>query len=229
QPIVNTVTGEIEKYESLVRLEKDDGKILSPFFFLDISKNGKYYHQITEVVINNSFDMLRQTNKEISINLSTLDIEDAELRNKLISLVTTNMDIAPKIVFELLEDEEVTDFDIIKDFISLVKMFGVQIAIDDFGAGHSNFERLLSFQPDILKLDGSLIKDIHTNKYSRNVVETIKLFADKENIKTVAEFVHCKEVHDVVKEIGIDFMQGFYLGEPQATLAEEILNIEDYK
>jgi EAL domain-containing protein (putative c-di-GMP-specific phosphodiesterase class I) len=172
--------------------------------------------------------MLRETTKEISINLSTLDIEDAELRNKIISLVTANTDISSRIVFELLEDEEVTDFRIVKDFISLVKMFGVQIAIDDFGAGHSNFERLLSFQPDILKLDGSLIKDIHTNKYSRNVVETIKLFADKENIKTVAEFVHCKEVFDVVKEIGIDYMQGFYLGEPELELAHDILNKEDY-
>ena len=229
QPIVNAKTGEIEKYESLVRLEQDDGKILSPFFFLDVSKNGKYYHQITEVVINNSFEMLRKTDKEISINLATLDIEDTELRNKLISLVTANTDIASRIVFELLEDEEVNDFDVIKDFISLVKMFGVKIAIDDFGAGHSNFERLLSFQPDILKLDGSLIKDIHTNKYSRNVVETIKLFADKENIKTVAEFVHCKEVHDVIQEIGIDYMQGFYLGEPESALAPKVLNIEDYQ
>jgi EAL domain-containing protein (putative c-di-GMP-specific phosphodiesterase class I) len=60
------------------------------------------------------------------------------------------------------------------------------------------------------------------------VVETIKLFADKENIKTVAEFVHCKEVFDVVKEIGIDYMQGFYLGEPELELAHDILNKEDY-
>ncbi len=229
QPLVNTKTGIIEKYESLVRLEKDDGKILSPFFFLDISKNGKYYHQITETVLSKSFEALKHTTKEISINLSTLDIEDVDLRNKIITLITMNSDIAPRIVFELLEDEEVNDFSVVKDFISLVKMFGVKIAIDDFGAGHSNFERLLDFQPDILKLDGSLIKDIHTNQYSRDIVETIKAFADKQGIKTVAEYVHCKEVLDVIKEIGIDYLQGFYLGEPKRELAETILNPQDFE
>lgn len=228
QPIVNSITGEIDKYESLVRLEKNNGKILSPFFFLDISKTGKYYHQITEVVIKNSFEALRKTDKEISINLSTLDIEDVELRNNIITQLTMNTDVASRLVFELLEDEEVHDFDIIKDFISLIKMFGVKIAIDDFGAGHSNFERLLGFQPDILKLDGSLIKDIDTNQYSRDVVETIKLFADKQGIKTVAEFVSSKGVFDIVKEIGIDYLQGYHLGEPTATLVDKVLNPEDF-
>jgi len=225
QPIINAKNGKIEKYESLVRLEKEDGKILSPFFFLETAKNGKYYHQITEAIVENSLSMLRNTDKEISINLSTLDIEDIDLRNKIITLITMNSDIASRLVLELLEDEEVNDFNVVKDFISLVKIFGVKIAIDDFGAGHSNFERLLSFQPDILKLDGSLIKNIHENKYSRDIVETIKTFADKQNIKTVAEFVSCKEVYDVVMEIGIDYLQGYYLGEPNELLAELPLNI----
>jgi PAS domain S-box-containing protein len=225
QPIVNAKSGKIEKYESLVRLEKEDGKILSPFFFLETAKNGRYYHQITEAIIENSLQMLRKTDKEISINLSTLDIEDVDLRNKIITLITMNSDIAPRLVLELLEDEEVNDFNVVIDFVSLVKLFGVKIAIDDFGAGHSNFERLLSFQPDILKLDGSLIKNIHQNKYSRDIVETIKTFADKQNIKTVAEFVSSKEVYDVVIEIGIDYLQGYYLGEPSEELALEALNI----
>ncbi len=225
QPIINTKTGEIEKYESLVRLKKDDGKILSPFFFLEIAKNGKYYHQISEAIVQNSLEMLRKTDKEISINISTLDIEDVELRNKIITIITMNTDIVNRLVLELLEDEDVNDFNVIIDFISLVKMFGVKIAIDDFGAGHSNFERLLSFQPDIIKLDGSLIKNIHQNKYSKDIVETIKNFADKQNIKTVAEFVSCKEVYDEVTALGIDYLQGFYLGEPTEELALKALNI----
>ncbi len=225
QPIINAKNGKIEKYESLVRLKKENGQVLSPFFFLETAKNGKYYHQITEAIVENSIRMLRITDKEISINLSTLDIEDVDLRNKLITMITMNSDIASRLVLELLEDEEVNDFNVVIDFISLVKLFGVKIAIDDFGAGHSNFERLLSFQPDILKIDGSLIKNIHQNKYSRDIVETIKIFADKQNIKTVAEFVSCKEVHDVVVSIGIDYLQGYYLGEPNDFLAIEALNI----
>ena len=214
QPIVNNTTLEIEKYESLVRLIDEDGKVISPFFFLDIAKQGRYYTKITNIIIDNSFAALKKTDKEISINLSAIDIENLEIRNKLITLVTTNMQDAHRIVFELLEDEVIKNFDIVKDFISLVKTFGCQIAIDDFGAGVSNFERLLDFQPDILKIDACLIKNIDKDKYSRDVVETIQLFAWKQKLKTVSEFVASPEILQTVSDIGINYSQGFLLGKP---------------
>ncbi|MEA3352395.1 MAG: EAL domain-containing protein [Campylobacterota bacterium] len=215
QPLVNNKTMEIEKYESLVRLIDDDQKIISPYFFLEVAKEGKYYNKITNIVIDNSFAALCKTDKEISINLSAIDIEDLEIRNRLINLVTANMDKAHRIVFELLEDEIVKDFQIVKDFIALVKAFGVQIAIDDFGAGVSNFERLLDYQPDILKIDACLIKNIEVDKYSRDVVETIQAFADKQGIKTVAEFVSNENILEIIKEIGVGYSQGFLLGKPE--------------
>jgi len=95
-----------------------------------------------------------------------------------------------------------------------VKAYGVKIAIDDFGAGYSNFERLLDFQPDILKIDGSLVKNIALNQQSREVVETIFAFASKQGMQTVAEFVSDEEIYKVVSEIGIDYSQGFYFGKP---------------
>ncbi len=215
QPIVNNRTNKIEKYESLVRLIDEDGKIISPYFFLNVAKESNYYNKITNIVIENSFKALDITDKEISINLSALDIEDLDIRNKLISLVTSNVHNAHRIVFELLEDEIVKDFEVVKDFISFVKTFGVQIAIDDFGAGVSNFERLLDYQPDILKIDACLIKNIDKDKYSRDVVETIQLFAWKQNIKTVSEFVASQEILQTVKDIGINYSQGFLLGKPE--------------
>ncbi|MCK5111660.1 MAG: EAL domain-containing protein [Arcobacteraceae bacterium] len=215
QPIINNKTMEIEKYESLVRLIDEDDKVISPFFFLDIAKEGRYYNKITHIVIENSFAALEYTDKEISINLSALDIEDLETRNKLISLVTASMHNTHRIVFELLEDEHVKDFEVVKDFISLVKTFGVQIAIDDFGAGVSNFERLLDYQPDILKIDACLIKNIETDQYSRDVVETIQAFATKQRIKTVAEFVSNEGILEIIKDIEIDYSQGFLLGKPE--------------
>ena len=215
QPITNNDTMEIEKYESLVRLINDEGRVLSPFFFLDVAKESGYYSQITQIVIDNYFEALSKTDKEISLNLSAIDIEDLEIRNKLINLVTGNFHNAHRMVFELLEDEEVKDFEVVKDFISLVKTFGVQIAIDDFGAGVSNFERLLDYQPDILKIDACLIKNIDKDKYSRDVVETLQLFAWKQKIKTVAEFVETEEILQTVKDIGINYTQGYLLGKPE--------------
>jgi len=214
QPIINNKTMEIEKYESLVRLIDEDGKVLSPYFFLDIAKESGYYSKITNIVLTNSFKALMQTDKEISMNLSAIDIENPHIRSKIITLLEDHKNDAHRVVFELLEDEKVKDFDIVKDFITHAKTYGVKIAIDDFGAGVSNFERLLDYQPDILKIDACLIKHIDGDKYSKDVVETIQLFAWKQDIKTVAEFVETPEILKTVKDIGINYTQGYLLGKP---------------
>jgi PAS domain S-box-containing protein len=214
QPIIDNKTEEIAKYETLVRLIDEDDKVVSPYFFLDISKKGKYYSRITNVVLEQAFDMLKKIDKDISINISALDIEKKLIREKIIYLLQENPDMNHRIIFELLEDEEMKDFDVIKDFIHTVKSYGVQIAIDDFGAGYSNFERLLDYQPDILKIDACLIKNIVDDAYSLNVVETIVSFAKKQNIKTVGEYVENKDIYEMLKKLGIDYSQGYYFGKP---------------
>jgi EAL domain-containing protein (putative c-di-GMP-specific phosphodiesterase class I) len=214
QAVMNNKTNEIEKYESLVRLINNDGSVISPFFFINISKKAGYYDKITEIVLENSFEALNNTDKEITINLSTMDIENIYIRNKLLGLITIPKYYG-RVVFELLEDEVAKDFDAVKDFISLAKTVGgVKIAIDDFGSGYSNFERLVDFQPDILKIDGSLIKNIVDDSFSEHVVKAIVTFAKNENIQTVAEFVENKDILNKIKSLGIDYSQGFYIGKP---------------
>ena len=215
QPIINNKTRLIEKYESLVRLVDEDGNVLSPYTFLDISKKGSYYNKITHRVLENSFKILDHITTKISINLSSLDIEKEETREKLYFLLEEYSDDTSRIVFELLEDEVVRDFEVIKTFIKRVKKLGVMIAIDDFGAGYSNFERLLDFEPDILKIDGSIVKNIAKDTYSRNVVETIVTFAKKQKIITIAEFVENEEIFNILYDLGVDYSQGYYFGEPK--------------
>ncbi|MEA2018909.1 MAG: EAL domain-containing protein [Campylobacterota bacterium] len=214
QPIINNTTKEVEKYESLVRLVDEDGKVLSPFFFLETAKKGKYYSAITQIVLDNSFDALKNTKKDITINLSALDIEQRVIRTKIFNLLDDNKQYNSRITFELLEDESVKDFETIKTFITDVKKLGVKIAVDDFGAGYSNFERLLDYQPDILKIDGCLIRDIETNSYSLSVVKTIVAFAKEQGIQTVAEFIENESIFNIVNEIGVDYSQGYYFGKP---------------
>ena len=215
QPIVNNQTLKVEKYESLVRLMDEEGKILSPYYFLDIAKKGRYYTRITKIVLDNSFAVLRKTDKEISINLSMMDIEHDDIRNYLVGLLDSNKAMAPRVVLELLESDEVKDFNTVLSFIETVKKRGVKIAIDDFGTGYSNFERLLMYQPDILKIDGSLIKHLQSNPNNRNIVETIVMFAQKQGMKTVAEFVENEAIFDLVKAMGIDYSQGYAFGKPE--------------
>jgi len=215
QPIINNKTKEIEKYESLVRLVDNDEKVVSPYFFLDVAKKAKYYAQITMIVLENSFDALSHTDKDISINISVLDIEKHSSREKIFNLLNIYSKQAHRVVFELLEDENVKDFKVIKSFVEDVKQMGVKIAIDDFGAGYSNFERLLDFQPDILKIDGSIIKNIETDTYCVSVVETIVTFAKKQNIKVIAEYVENEKIFNILKDMGVDYSQGYYFGKPK--------------
>ena len=215
QPIINNRTGQVEKYESLVRIIDDDNEVLVPSFFLDTVKKGEYYHQITNIIIENSFKQLRACDKEISINLSVFDIEEERTIQNILDLLVKHKVYAHRIIFELLEDASIKDLSKMKEFIYNVRAYGVQIAIDDFGAGYSNFERILDCRPDILKIDGSLIKNIDTDQQSRDIVESIHTFASKHQIKTVAEYVSNEKIQQIVFEIGIDYSQGFYFGKPE--------------
>ena len=214
QPIVNNKTKKIEKYESLVRLIDNKNSILPPYFFLNASKKGKYYTEITSIVIENSFKALHQTDADISINLSASDIELKETRVKFINLLQTDKNNAKRIVLELTEDENVNDSKIVKKFIDEIKALGVKIAIDDFGVGYSSFERILDYNPDIIKIDGRLIKDINKNHLSYSIVESIVSFSKKEKLQTIAEFVENEEIYNTLCKLGVDYSQGYFFGKP---------------
>jgi len=200
----------------LVRLVTEDGQLLTPLYFLDTAKKGRYYSKITKIVLENSFAALYKISEAaISINLSVHDIERDEITHYIENLLVQHEDEAHRIIFELLESEDIKDFALIKQFIQKVKAKGVKIAIDDFGTGYSNFERLLSYEPDILKIDGSLIKNIHNNQINQHIVETVMLFAKKQNLSTVAEFVENETIYEIVRDMGIDYSQGFYFGKPE--------------
>jgi EAL domain-containing protein (putative c-di-GMP-specific phosphodiesterase class I) len=212
QPIVNNRTKKVEKYESLVRLIDENHNILTPNRFLDTAKEGKYYTQITSIVLTNSFEALYQTDADISINLSSIDIEKESTVEKFFELLKLHRRYAPRIILEILEDEKFENIDNMKRFINRAKKFGVQIAIDDFGTGYSNFKRVLEYKPDILKIDGSLIKNIENDEFSLHMVEAIIAFSKKQNIETVAEFVENEKIFKIVCDLGIDYSQGYYFG-----------------
>ena len=216
QPIVNNQTQKIEKYESLVRLITEEGQLLTPFYFLETAKKGRYYSKITKIVLENSFAaLLHIPDVSISINLSVHDIEREEITDYIDQMLLSYEAQAHRVIFELLESEDIKDFLLIKQFIQRVKTRGVKIAIDDFGTGYSNFERLLSYEPDILKIDGSLIRNIHNNRVSQHIVETIVMFAKKQNLTTVAEFVESEAIYTIVRDMGVDYSQGYYFGRPE--------------
>jgi EAL domain-containing protein (putative c-di-GMP-specific phosphodiesterase class I)/DNA-binding NarL/FixJ family response regulator len=222
QPIFNNKTKSIYKYETLIRMKDSEGNITYPGpYLLEAAKKGRFYTQITKIIINKVFDKIRESDCEFSINLSSLDIEDEQMGAYLLDSIKKNSDLTHKLIFELLEDKDTQDYEVVNNFIKIAKKYGVKIAIDDFGSGYSNFMRILEFEPDIIKIDGSLIEDITTNKTARNTVEMIKLFADKIGAKTVAEYVENEEIYNIINDLGIDYSQGYYIAKATEELVKE--------
>ena len=218
QPIFNR-NNEIVKYETLMRIkdvnENGETVYLSPFLFLDISVKTKQYLQLSNQIISKAFLDLSKTKRQITFNLSFKDILDTDfiisLDKNIDKLENENKQ---RVVFEILESDYISDYTLLEDFILKYRKQGVKIAIDDFGTGYSNFAHILKIRPNYIKIDGSLIKNINSDKNSYEMVKSIVDFSKALNIKVVAEFVHSKEVYENLLDLGVDEFQGFYLGEP---------------
>jgi len=213
QPIVNLITGKIDKYETLVRMMDSDHNLIYPVSFLSIAKKTKLYPQITIEVVNQACELFANRDEEFSINLSDSDIRDPHIVNEIIHTITKTK-TASRIVFEILESEGIENYEEVVEFITTVKALGAKIAIDDFGTGYSNFENILKLNVDYIKIDGSLIQGISENPRHHIVVETIVNFAHKIGAKTIAEFVSSEAIYEAVKELGIDYSQGYFTGKP---------------
>ena len=220
QPITDNKTGKIVKYEVLARVY-DNEKYLSIYPFLNIAKENKLYKYITKAIYLQAFEKFKDRNIHFSLNISIEDLTNEETMKLIESLFDKYPKTLKYLTFEILEDDAIKNYDILKDFIKWVKTKGVTIAIDDFGSGYSNFAHILNLDIDFLKIDGSLIKYIDKDKKMRMIVETIEEFAKKVGMKTIAEFVSSKEILEEVKNLNIDYTQGFYLGEPKKDLVDE--------
>ncbi|MFW2605081.1 EAL domain-containing protein [Aliarcobacter butzleri] len=228
QPIYNLKTSKIEKYEALVRLI-DGNNVISPYYFLDISKKSKQYLQLTKTMIQKTFDYFRDKDFEFSINLTFEDIKSEYISSFIIELLK-EYEIGHRVVFEIVESEEIDNFRKINEFFVTIREYGCKIAIDDFGSGYSNFEYLAKLNVDYIKIDGSLIKDILINKSSQNIVSMLVNFAKGQKVKTIAEFVSNKDILNKVRELGIDYVQGYYIKEPIASIdgLNDIISLREF-
>lgn len=218
QPIVNTKTQKIVKYEALMRMVDNQGIYIAPVHFLELAKKNKLYHQLTKIMIEKTFKTFKNLPYVVSINISVEDILNKEIYSFIMKKLEES-GIGKSIVFEIIESEGIENFDQVLAFIESVKKYGAKISIDDFGTGYSNFEYLMKLKVDYIKIDGSMIKNIDSDKNSQMITKTIVNFAKSMNILTVAEFVHSKNVFDKVKELEVDYSQGYYFGEPVDTIA----------
>lgn len=219
QPIVDTKTHKIVKYEALIRLIKADGTVISPFHFLEIAQKIRLYPSLTKAMIDKVLERFEGLETKVSINLSNEDILNAELGDYMEEVIVRRK-IGQFIIFEVLESEGITNYAQVSAFVERFRALGCSFAIDDFGAGYSNFDHILKLNIDTLKIDASLIKNLPHDHNSQIIVRHICEFAREMGLGTVAEFVASEAIYNKVLELGIDTCQGYYFYEPSAALQE---------
>lgn len=216
QAIVNAKTQEVYKYEALIRYITHEGEEIAPINFLDVAKRTKLYPNIIKIIINDSFELIKNKNKRVSVNVSFDDIANEETTAFIYDILEKNKEYTHLLEFEILESEEISDFNQVTKFITNVRKFNCNVGVDDFGAGYSNFNLLTLLNIDFVKIDGSLIENITTSKDLEIIVNTIVNFSKDFKVNTVAEYVSSKEIYEKVKELGIDYCQGYYFDKPVA-------------
>jgi len=219
QPIVDNQSGEIIKYEALMRLIDTDGSVISPYLFLEIAKKTKLYPELTKIMIEQVVEVFKTSKLRVSLNLSTQDLVNPDLADYLERVICDN-GVGQLMIFEILESEGIENYASVSAFVDRFKAIGCHFAIDDFGSGYSNFDHLLKLNIDTLKIDGSLIKNLPHDRNAQIFVKHICDFAHEMGIDVVAEFVANEEIFNRVKDIGIDASQGYYFYEPSAVLVE---------
>jgi len=213
QPIVDSDTGEVIKYEALARIISDD-EVISPYYFLESSREDKSFEAFSRQMMQKVFNVYSKNDINVTINVTYENLVSEDM----IKYIKNRLDKfgGDGVTFEILESEEIKDYRIVEQFILMVKEYGCNISIDDFGSGYSNFTNVLLLNIDYIKLDGSLIEKLNTDENVLSIVKSIIDFAKGANMKTIAEFVSTRDIAKKVKELGIDFSQGYFYSEPKS-------------
>ena len=139
-------------------------------------------------------ELIKNKNKRVSVNISFDDIANEETTAFIYEILEQNKDLTQFLEFEILESEEISDFNEVSRFISEIKKFDCIVGVDDFGAGYSNFNLLTLLDIDFVKIDGSLIEKINSSKDLEIIVNTIANFSKEFKVKTVAEYVSNEDI-----------------------------------
>ena len=215
QKILDVETKEVSHYEALLRIKSKHGNIITPDKIFPIIKGTFIARNISvEVLSIVHAKLLTHKHLKINVNLNPLDILDDSIIHILKDYAKEDS-IPSRLGIELIETEEIANYETAKRNILMLKELGYKIYIDDFGSGYSNFIYLTEIQTDYIKIDGAIIKKILEDEISYLVIKSIVSFAKEANIKTIAEYVSSQEIYEKIKALNIDYAQGYLFSKPE--------------
>lgn len=210
----------IEHFEFLLRLSNTAGADSTPWQFIQAAERYDLMRDIDRWVIRNALRTVAELKGgpggacSFSINLSGQSAADPTLKDFIREQIIDYQVDPSQIWFELTETAAISHFSIAVDLIKSIRSFGSKVALDDFGSGLSSFGYLKNLPVDIIKIDGQFVKEIANNPIDREMVRAIHQVGRSMGIATVAEFVENQAIVEVLREIGIDYAQGYHIGKP---------------
>ncbi|MEG4516017.1 MULTISPECIES: EAL domain-containing protein [unclassified Microcoleus] len=211
----------VEHYEILLRMVDENGEVVSPNEFIPAAER---YGLITEIdcwVIEKFFSNYHKLPEKdvLSQGLYTINLSGASISNNqfLRFLIEQfyRYKVPPQTIgFEITETAAIANFEQARYFMSELKKIGCCFALDDFGSGLSSFAYLMNLPVDYLKIDGAFVKNISHNLISQALVEGFNGIAHAMNLETIAEFVEDEAILEKLREIGVDYAQGYGIGRP---------------
>ena len=217
QGIYDNREKKIHHYEALMRLKDENGKIYTPFAFLDVARSyGLLYDSLSREMIRKVFEAFRDSeDRSVSINLGMRDIKNEELTRYIFSFLSTARH-PENFIFEILENEDVDEYETLLQFVDNIHKLGGKVSIDDFGSGYSNLLHVINIPADFLKIDGSIVKECCSSKASENLVRMISGWnkLNERGSEIVAEFVENEAIQDKLLHYSIDYSQGYLFSKP---------------
>ncbi|WP_152184846.1 EAL domain-containing protein [Sulfurimonas indica] len=208
--------GSVFMYESLVRLQLENKNILSPsHFFSHIKQDDKFGIILLQSLKNACEELKRNNEVRISINMSYRDIENSFISDAFLELLKNyEKELLSRLVIEFIETYDIGNINTVIWFCKEIKKHGIEISIDDFGIKNSNFYIISLISFDYLKLDGHFVKNFKNEK-NQIIIAMIIDLCKKLKIELIAEHIESEDDYSSLKHAGVDYFQGFYLGEPK--------------
>lgn len=217
QPVLNLLSQEITHYEALIRMIGADQELISPHNFIPVAERMGLIHDIDLWVVENTIDILKRQPAYISINinLSGHAFQDPALLPLISDKLAATGVKAERITFEITETAAIANFSQTRHMIDELRKLGCRFALDDFGAGFNSFSYIKELPVDYLKIDGAFIINLINDPVDQALVKSMTEVARALGKHTVAEFVENSETLSLLREYGVDYAQGYYIGRPE--------------
>ena len=226
QPVVQLSNGQVSHYETLLRMVGDNGELLSPVQFIPVAERMGLIHHIDLWVVSHAIDYIAalpktQENICFTINLSSHALQGDYLLPVVKKKLESTWISPSRLTFEITETAAVSNFNKTREMVSKIRALGCRFALDDFGAGFSSFNYIKNFPVDYLKIDGQFISNLAVDHADQVLVKSMIEVAHSLGKKAIAEYVSNTEILRVLKELGVDYVQGYLLGKPSLELLED--------